>query len=140
MSAGLPLKPPEPRVVQDAPTIASASRTTKRWALLVNLQHRHERLLRNLDRANPLHSPLPFLLLLQQFAFPGDVASIAFRKHVLPHRRDGFSSDHLAPDRGLDRHLIDLARNDGLQLLDQLPSLGLGLAAVRAQRTRRDRP
>src|SRR5947209_18486043 len=106
MSAGLPLKPPEPRVAQDAPTIASASRTTKRGALLVKRQHRHERLLRNLDRANPLHSPLPFLLLLQQFAFPGDVASIPFRNHVLPHRRDGFSSHPLAPDRGLEPRLI----------------------------------
>src|SRR6266566_7821644 len=130
MSAGLPLKPPPTSDAQDAPTIARASRTAKRGALLVKLEHRHERLLRNLDRADSLHSPLAFLLLFQQFAFAGDVSAIAFRENVLPDRGNGLPSDHLAADRRLDRHLVHLARNDRFQLLHQAAPLRLGLAAV----------
>src|SRR5439155_25188817 len=100
MSAGLPLKPPD-EAVQDAASAASATRAAACQGL-VKLQHRHERILRNLDRSDPLHSSFAFLLPLQQFAFPGYVTAIAFREHVLSHRGDGFAGDHLTADGGLD--------------------------------------
>src|ERR1700682_180600 len=98
---------------------------------LIKLQYRHERLLWNLDRTDPLHPSLAFLLLFQQLAFARDVAAIALGKHVLPHRWNRFAGDHLAADRRLQRHLEHLPRDDRLQLLDKFATLDLRLAAVR---------
>src|SRR5579864_3001105 len=85
---------------------AAASTTSKRNANraldLVKLQHRHEGVLRNLDRTDSLHAPFAFLLLLQQFAFPGHVAAVALGENVLAHRGDRFAGDDLASDRSLD--------------------------------------
>src|SRR5438876_12015565 len=100
---------------------------------LVKLQHRHERLLGDLDGADPLHSSFAFLLPLQQFAFPGHVSAIAFGKHVLSHGRERFTRDELTPARGLARDLVLLAGDDRLQLLHKPTALSLGLAAVREQ-------
>src|SRR5689334_10898911 len=102
-------------------------------ANLVKLQHRHEGVLWNLDRADSFHAPLAFLLLLQQFAFPRHVTAIALGENVLAHRGDRFAGDDLAADRGLDGHLVQLARDDRLQLLDQLAALYRGFASVRDQ-------
>src|ERR1700682_690042 len=107
----------------------TAINATKRMAL-IKLQHRHERLLWNLDRTDPLHPSLAFLLLFQQLAFARDVAAVALRKHVLPHRWNRFAGDHLAADRRLQRHLEHLARDDRLQLLDKFATLDLRLAAM----------
>src|SRR6266571_7035664 len=93
----------------DRATVATTTAASNR---LVKLEHRHERLLGNLDRAHPLHPPLPFLLLLEEFALAGDVAPVALGKHVLAHRGDGLARDHLAADGGLDGHLVELAGDD----------------------------
>src|SRR3954463_12860310 len=106
---------------------------------LVKLQHRHEGLLRNLHEAHSFHPSLAFLLLLQQFAFPRNVAAITFRQHVLAHRGDGFAGDHLTANCGLDRYLIELAWDDRLQLLRQAPALRLRLGAMRDDAERVDR-
>ena len=45
-----------------------------------------KRLLRDLDRADLLHPPLSFLLLLEQLPLARDVAAIALGEHVLPQR------------------------------------------------------
>src|SRR6185437_982678 len=114
-----------------ATTIAHVRARVRR---LVKLQHRHERLLRDLDGAHSLHPPLAFLLLLQELAFPGHISAIALREHVLAHRRDGFAGDHLTANRGLDWHFIELARDDRLQLLGQAPALRRRLGTVRDDR------
>src|SRR5687767_6129054 len=51
-------------------------------------QHRHERFLRDLHVAHALHLLLALGLLLQELALARDVAAIALRQHVLPHRPD----------------------------------------------------
>src|SRR6266536_1601088 len=101
------------RVHAPVSTAMAASSAAARRAL-VKLQHRHESLLRDLDRANSLHSPLAFLLPLQQFAFPGHVTAIAFGEHVLAHGRDRLPGDDLAADRRLARDLVELAGADCL--------------------------
>src|SRR5256885_5659038 len=103
---------------------------------LIKLQHRHESLLRDLDRADALHAPLALFLLFEQFALTGYVTAITLRKHVLAHRGDRLAGDDLPADRGLDGHLVELSRNDGLQLLHQPPALCLRLAAVGDDRQR----
>src|SRR6266446_799479 len=45
-----------------------------------------ERFLRNVDFAHALHPLLAFLLLFEQLPLPRDVAAVALREHVLPHR------------------------------------------------------
>src|SRR5579864_3143925 len=100
---------------------------------LIKRQHRHERLLRDLDRPDPLHPFLAFLLLFQELSLAGHIAAVALREHVLAHRRDGFASDHLTADGRLEWHLVHLARDDRLELLDQPAALRLGLAPMRDQ-------
>src|ERR1700675_2798416 len=125
---------PEPDVlmvlVHALESKASTVTTTRRLGRLVKLQHRHEGLLRDLDRSHSLHPFLPFLLLLQELAFARDVAAVALRQDILPHRRDRLARDHFAAYRRLKRNYEHLARDDRLQLLDQLAALGLRLAAV----------
>src|SRR5438552_8724517 len=119
--------------------MATSRQAATMRARLVKLQHRHERLLRDLDRTDTLHSPLAFFLPRKQFAFPGHVTAIAFGKYVLSHGGERLPGDHLAPDRGLDRDLIELARDDRLELLHEAPALGLRLAPVADQRKGIDR-
>src|SRR5713101_3084674 len=119
-------------------TAPSAIDATQRGAL-VKLQHRHERFLRDLDRTHPLHPSLSFFLLLEQLALAGDVAPVALRQDVFANRRYGLARDHLTADGRLDRHFVQLAGDDRVQLLDQLPALDLSLATVGDQRQGVDR-
>src|ERR1700737_3251668 len=112
--------PPDPSFAHDINTrVASATRASRRTPL-IKLQHRHERFLRDLNGPDSLHPSLSFLLFLEQLALAGDVASVTLCQDVLSHRRHGFASDHLTADGGLDRHFVELAGDDRLQLLDQL--------------------
>src|SRR3990172_8659001 len=67
-----------------------------------------KRLLRYLHAPHLLHSLLPLFLLFQQFPFAGNVAAIALRQNVLPHRAQCLACDDLAPDGGLDSDLKHL--------------------------------
>ena len=71
----------------------------------LHLEHRQEGFLRNLDRADLLHTTLSLLLFLQQLAFAGDVAAVALRGDVLADGAQRLASDHLVADGGLDRDL-----------------------------------
>src|SRR3984957_13015049 len=84
----------------------------------IHLQRRDERLLRDVDLAELPHLLLAFLLLLQKFAFTRDVAAVALCRHVLAQRADGLARDYLAADRGLDRDLEHVRRDQLLHLLD----------------------
>src|SRR5262249_32691558 len=84
---------------------------------------RHERVLRDLDRADALHAPLPCLLPLEQLALAGHVAAVALGEDVLAHGRDGLPGDDLAADRRLQRHVEELAWNYPAELLDEAPAV-----------------
>src|SRR5882672_12400214 len=74
-----------------------------RGSLVVQPQRREERLLRDLDRADPLHAPLALFLLLEQLALAADVAAVALRGDVLAQRLHVGARDHARADRGLER-------------------------------------
>src|SRR5690242_16583996 len=86
---------------------------------LVHAEHRQERLLWDLDRPDPLHPLLAFLLLLEQLPLAGDVPTVALGEHVLPHGPDRLARDHVGADGRLDRDLEHLARDQLLQPFDQ---------------------
>ncbi len=102
------------------------------------LEHREERLLRNLHAADLLHPLLPLLLLLEELALARDVAAVALGDHVLAHRLHGLARDDLRADRGLDRHLELLARDLLAQPLGEHAAGGIGLVAVDDHRQRVD--
>ena len=54
-------------------------------------------------------------MFLQQLTLSGDIATIAFCRHVLAQGSDGFPCNHLAANRGLDRHLEKMARDELFQ-------------------------
>src|SRR6185437_7117552 len=105
-----------------APRGASRRRPQAAASLVpsVHLQHRQERLLRNLHRSHLLHPLLSFLLLLQQFALPRDVSTVALGQHVLAQRLDRGPRDHLRADGRLDDHLEELPWDELLQLVGDL--------------------
>src|SRR5687767_6560735 len=107
--------------------------------LLVHAEHRQEGLLRNLHRSDALHPLLPFLLLLEQLALASDVAAVALGQHVLAHRPDRLAADDIRPDRGLDRHLEHLARDQLLELVDQRLAGAVGVGPIDDQAQRVDR-
>src|SRR6202171_1702712 len=92
----------------------------------IHLKRGNERFLRDVDLAELPHLLLAFLLLLQKFALTRDVAAIAFCGDVLAQRAHGFARDHLAADRGLDRNLEHVRRDQFLHPLDPRPAAGFG--------------
>ena len=94
------------------------------------LQDRHERLLRDVDAAHPLHALLAFLLLLEQFALAGDVAAVALGGDVLADGLDRLAGDDLAADGGLEGDLEEVAVDLFLQADQQLAAALLGVVAV----------
>src|SRR5262245_46376615 len=102
------------------------------------LQHRQERLLGNLDAPDLLHSLLAFLLLLEQLPFARDVSAVALGGDVLAHGLDRLAGDHAAADRGLDRHLVELAGDDPAELLHERLALLVCLVPVRDDAERVD--
>src|SRR5438477_1463118 len=70
--------------------------------------------LRDLDLAELAHPLFALLLLVEELAFAGHVAAVAFGEHVLAQRLDGLARDDPAADRRLDRHREELARDQVL--------------------------
>src|SRR6478672_7838340 len=97
---------------------------------VAELQRRDERLLRDLDPADLLHLLLAFLLPVEQLALPADVTAVALRDHILPLRLHRLPGDDPATDRGLDRHVEELARDELPQLLGHLLAVLVRLVAV----------
>src|SRR5207253_7636769 len=79
-------------------------------------QDGEERLLRDLDLADHLHALLAGLLLLQELALARDVAAVALGDDVLAQRLDRLARDDLPADRGLDRNVELLARDEPTEL------------------------
>src|SRR5699024_3503757 len=82
-----------------------------------------EGLLRNLDGTDVLHALLALLLLLQELALAGDVTPVALGEHILANRADVLAGDDARADRGLDRHLELLARDQILELAGHLDAV-----------------
>src|SRR6478752_354696 len=96
--------------------------TPKRPALIgrpsvVQSERGHERLLGHLDAADLLHALLPLFLAIEELALAGDVAAVALGDDVLALRLHRFAGDDAPADRGLDRHVEELARDELAQLL-----------------------
>jgi hypothetical protein len=80
---------------------------------------------------------LPFLLLLEQLAFAGDVAAVALGGDVLALGLDRLAGDDLAADRRLDRHVEHLARDQvSLSFSHMRAPVLVGLVAVHDRRER----
>src|SRR5262249_2413090 len=86
------------------------------WTLPLHLENRQEGFLGILDGSDLLHTALSFLLFLEQLALAGDVAAVALRGDVLAHGAERLARNHLAAERGLDRHLEHLPRDELLEL------------------------
>src|SRR4051812_45785712 len=110
-----------------------------RRTLAVEREHGQERLLRHLDRADDLHALLALLLLLEQLALARDVAAVALREHVLALGLDGLAGDDAGADRGLDRHVEELARDDAAQAVDEPLPRSVRAVAVHDEAERIDR-
>uniref|UniRef100_A0A0N4ZLE2 Glucosamine_iso domain-containing protein n=1 Tax=Parastrongyloides trichosuri TaxID=131310 RepID=A0A0N4ZLE2_PARTI len=89
-----------------------------------------EGFLRDLDLAELAHPLLALLLLLQQLALAGDVATVALGRHVLAQGADGLAGDDLAADGRLDRDGEHVRRDQLLHLLDHAAAARLGAGAV----------
>src|SRR5678815_2695176 len=112
---------------------------SERLELLVDFQHCEKGFLGNLNPPNFLHPLLAFLLFFQKFALTGDVAAVTLCNHIFAHCFHGLTCDHLIADRGLNRHLKHLTRNQLLHFLGEGASLRLSGAAVQHERKRIDR-
>src|SRR6202171_1308007 len=103
---------------RDPGSALCASRNDELIPSAIHLQRRNKRLLRDVDLAELPHLLLAFLLLLQKFALTRDVAAVALCGDVLAQRADGLARDHFAADRGLDRDLEHVRRDQFLHPLD----------------------
>src|SRR5712691_10222992 len=82
-----------------------------------DLQHCQKGFLRNFDFSDALHALFAFFLLFQQLSLPRDVAAVALGEHIFAQRLHSFARDDAAADRGLDRDLEHLTRNQLAHLL-----------------------
>src|SRR5829696_8785136 len=122
------------------PLTRGAQRARRAWSALVavELEHREERLLRNLDAPDLVHPALAGLLLLEQLALAGHVTAVQLGGHVLAHRLDRLPRDDLRADRRLDRDLELLTRDALLEALGERAPRGVGLLPVHDHRQRVD--
>ena len=85
---------------------------------LVDLQHRHERLLGNLNLPERFHSLFTRGLLFEQFFLSRDVPAVAFRQDIFSHGAELRARDDFVPDRGLDWDFELLSRNEFFEFID----------------------
>src|SRR5438309_881250 len=93
-------------------------------------EHGEEGVLGDLDAADLLHALLALLLTLQELALARDVAAVALGGDVLAVGLDGLAGDDVQADRGLDGHVVLLARDALAQLLGQRATDLVGLVAM----------
>ena len=83
----------------------------------VDLEGGDECFLWYVDLAELPHALFPFLLLVEQLALACGVAAVALGGDILAEGAHRFARDDLAADRGLDRYLEHMRRNELLELL-----------------------
>ncbi len=84
--------------------------------LSVEFEDGEEGLLGNLYPAYLLHTFFALLLLLEELALSGDIATIALGSDILADGFDSFARDHLSADSSLDGDIELLARDEFLEL------------------------
>src|SRR5215210_3027107 len=89
-----------------------------------------EGFLRYFYAAHLFHAAFAFFLLLEELAFAGYVAAVAFGCDVFAVGTDGLAGDHTLAPGGLDGHLELLAWDELFELLDQCPAALVSLVAV----------
>jgi len=98
--------------------------------LVAGLEDADEGVLGDVDFADGFHLGFALLLLLEEFAFAGDVAAVAFGGDVFAHGGDGFAGDDLAADGGLDGDDEHLGGDDVLEFFAEVAAVGGGLFGV----------
>src|SRR5277367_2181184 len=98
-----------------------------------------EGFLRDVHLADALHALFSFFLLFEEFAFAGNVATVALGQHVFANGGNGFAGDDATADGGLNGHVEHLPRNQFAQARDQFAPAVVGKIAVNDQRERVDR-
>src|SRR5688572_4830281 len=88
--------------------------------------------------ADLLHAAFALFLLLEELAFAGYVATVAFGGNVFAVSADGLAGDHALAHGGLHRHLELLAWDQLFELLDERATAMVGLVAVDDDRERVD--
>src|SRR5438067_487929 len=106
------------------------SSVTKQHLRSLRPEDLDEGFLGDVDLADAFHALFAFFLVLEEFAFPVAIAAVAFRGYVFAQRRNPLPRDYLSTERGLDRHLVELARDDFLQLRRQHPAAVLRAVAM----------
>src|SRR5215218_7990164 len=102
----------------------------------LDAQRGQEGLLRYLHAADLLHAALALFLLLEELAFAGYVATVAFGRNVFAVGAYGLACDHTLAHRGLHGHLELLSWDQLFELLDECPAALVGLIAVDDDRER----
>src|SRR5215210_7876684 len=113
-----------------------AACSRRRADMLSNTQRRQEGLMRYLHAPDLLHAALALFLLLEQLAFAGYVATVAFGSNVFAVGTNGLACDHALAHRGLHWHLELLAWDQLFELLDECAAALVGLVAVDDDRER----
>jgi Ca2+/Na+ antiporter len=80
-------------------------------SIIISLQHRQKRFLRDFYATDLLHSFFALFLLFEEFAFSGNVAAVAFCGYVFSVCFYRASSDNFASDCRLNCYYKLLSRN-----------------------------
>src|ERR1051325_8826 len=99
-------------------------------AAFADFEDGEEGFLGDVDATDALHALLAFLLLLEEFAFAGDVAAVALGEDVFAHGVDRFASDDLGADRGLNGDFEHLAGDQFAHLRDKRFATFVGEVAM----------
>src|SRR5215211_1914945 len=103
---------------------------------VLDTQRGQEGLLRYLHAPDLLHAAFAFFLLLEELAFAGDVATVAFGGYVFAVGANGLACDHTLAHGGLHWHLELLAWDQLFELIDECAAALVGLVAVDDDRER----
>ena len=102
-------------------------------------EHGHKSRLGYFDPADLPHALFTLFLFFEQFAFAGDVASVALGSNVLADSLDRFAGDDLGSDGRLKRNVELLAGDQAAELLDDLLADVVRIGAVYQRGERIDR-
>gem|GEM_PF-4717710 len=92
------------------------------YSLSLPLDHFHKHIPRDTHFPHHFHLLFSLLLLLQQFLLTRNISSITLRYHILAHRRNCLTSNHLNSDTCLERDREHMLRNQFFKFFDQISS------------------
>src|SRR5260370_39022275 len=110
--------------------LGSAISITSAVRSLVGLEHGQEGFLRNRYLPHVLHALLPGCLLGPQLALTGDIAPVAFCRHVFLDRGDRLAADDPTANGRLDSDLEEVAFAFAAQFLNQFAAASLANSPV----------